>query len=152
MEKDITDCDNKDIIELLIKEKISNTVVEICKYHELDGQCLLCFEDRDFHEHPFDKIKLGDKKRFMLFVKRIQKKNRHAMHELGLYDDTVQTPSTNINFVGTNLSHLGYNIHNKENDEYENKQPELAFTTNIKASKLKPEVWKTAIALGKLKK
>lgn len=149
MDKEITDYDNKDIIELLIKEKVSSALVEICRYHDLDGQCLLCLEDQDFHEHPFDKVKLGEKKRFMLFVKRIQKKNRDAMHELGLCDETVQTPSTNINFVGTNLSHLGYNIHNKEHREFAyTRKPELSFRSDIKASKLKPEVWKTAIALG----
>lgn len=149
MAKEITDYDNKDVVDLLIKEKISSVVIEICSFHDIDGQCLLSLEDRDFHEHPFDKLKLGDKKRFILFVKKLQKNNRNAMYELGLCEDlAAHSPSTNINFVGTNLSHLGYNIRNNRSNYGYTGNTEI-FNTDVRASRLKPEIWKTALALGK---
>lgn len=148
MENDIKNYTNKDVIELLVEEKVSSVVIEICKFHDIDGQCLLCLEDRDFYEHPFDKLKLGDKKRFILFVKKIQKCNRNAMCELGLCDESEVHPSANINFLGTNLSNLGYNIHNSANHDFGYTSPDISFSTDVRASKLKSEIWKTAISLG----
>lgn len=151
MESDILNWGNKEVEELLHKENISSCLIEICKTHDIDGPCLLSFVDRDFHTHPFDQLKLGERKRFILLVKKLQRHNRSAMMELGLCDDLIN-PATNINFLGTNLSHLSYDLHNKIPNE-------LSFAGNtecvssyppadIKASKLRPEVWKTAIALG----
>ncbi|KAL0892365.1 hypothetical protein ABMA27_015499 [Loxostege sticticalis] len=152
MESDIINWTNKDVLDLLHKEKISGLVTDICRTHDLDGQCLLSFVDRDFYEYPFDQLKLGDRKRFILVVKKLQRNNRAAMYELGLCDDQMlASASTNINFLGTNLSHLSYNLHNKIPTEISRgRNPEFvsSFTPDVKASKLKPEVWKTAIALG----
>ncbi|XP_028161084.1 ceramide phosphoethanolamine synthase-like [Ostrinia nubilalis] len=152
MESDIINWTNKEVQDLLHKEKISGLVTDICRTHDLDGQCLLSFVDRDFYEYPFDQLKLGERKRFILLVKKLQRNNRNAMYELGLCDDQMlASASTNINFLGTNLSHLSYNLHNKIPTEYSRgRNPEFVstFTPDVKASKLKPEVWKTAIALG----
>lgn len=152
MESDIINWTNKEVLDLLHKDKISSQVVDICRTHDLDGQCLLSFVDRDFYEYPFDQLMLGDRKRFILFVKKLQRNNRGAMYELGLCDDQMlANASTNINFLGTNLSHLSYNLHNKIPSEFScGRNPEYVsnFAPDVRASKLKPEVWKTAIALG----
>jgi hypothetical protein len=152
MEANIINWTNKEVIDLLLIENISLCAVEICKLHDIDGQCLLSFVDRDFYEFPFDQLKLGERKRFILLVKKLQRNNRSAMCELGLCDDQQPTnASTNINFLGTNLSHLSYNLHNKIPSEFiVGRRPEYVsnFNPDLKASKLKPEVWKTAIALG----
>ncbi|XP_021200869.1 ceramide phosphoethanolamine synthase isoform X2 [Helicoverpa armigera] len=150
MESDIINWSNKEVLELLHKEKISSIITDICKSQDIDGQCLLSFVDRDFYDFPFDQLKLGERKRFILFVKKLQKHNRTAMFELGLCDDALSNPSTNINFLGTNLSHLSYNLHNKiPNDIYvRNSECVSSFTPDVKASRLRPEIWKTAIALG----
>ncbi|XP_060800919.1 ceramide phosphoethanolamine synthase [Amyelois transitella] len=151
MESDILNWSNEDVLELLHKDKITGYIVDICKSHDIDGQCLLSFIDRDFYEYPFDQLKLGERKRFILFVKRLQKSNRNAMFELGLCDENLTNPSTNINFLGTNLSHLSYNLHNRVPNEfaYERNTDCVAnFNPEVKASKLKPEIWKTALALG----
>ncbi|CAH0407637.1 unnamed protein product [Chilo suppressalis] len=154
MDSNIINWNNKEVAELLHKENISTCAIEICKLHDIDGQCLLSFVDRDFYEYPFDQLKLGDRKRFILLVKKIQRNNRSAMCELGLCEDQfLANASTNINFLGTNLSHLSYNLHNKMPQEFcysHNREFISNFTPDVKASKLKPEVWKTAIALGYL--
>lgn len=151
MESDIINWSNKEVVDLLHKDNISDPVIEICKFHDIDGQCLLSFVDRDFYECPFDQVKLGERKRFILLVKKIQKINRTAMFELGLCDDLLlSNPSTNINFLGTNLSHLSYNLHNKLPSEICNRKTECVstYTPEAKASRLRPEIWKTTIALG----
>ncbi|KAJ0180032.1 hypothetical protein K1T71_004623 [Dendrolimus kikuchii] len=151
MESNIINWRNKEILDLLKKEKISSDIVDICKLNDIDGQCLLCLIDRDFYEFPFNKLKLGERKRFILVVKKLQRLNRSAMYELGLYDENISSnPATNINFLGTNLSHLSYNLHNKiPNELYTNNAECMAsYTPEVKASRLKPEIWKTAIALG----
>lgn len=150
MESDIVNWSNKEVLELLHKGKISGSVIEICRTHDVDGQCLLSFVDRDFYETPFEQLKLGERKRFILLVKKLQKNNRAAMFELGLSDDLLSNPSTNINFLGTNLSHLSYNLHNRlPNELYKTKSECVStYTPEAKASRLKPEIWKTAIALG----
>lgn len=157
MASDIINWNNKEVLDLLHKEKISITIKEICRTQDIDGQCLLSFVDRDFYECPFHKLKLGERKRFILLVKKLQKHNRTAMFELGLCDDQqLSNPSTNINFLGTNLSHLSYNLHNKLPSEiYSSTRSEArvaSYTPEAKASRLKPEIWKTAIALGMYKK
>lgn len=151
MESDIINWTNKEVLDLLHKDKISNPVIEICKVHDIDGQCLLSFVDRDFYESPFDRVKLGERKRFILLVKKLQRNNRTAMFELGLCDDLLlSNPSTNINFLGTNLSHLSYDLHNKLSTEIYSRKTECVptYTPEAKASRLRPEIWKTAIALG----
>ncbi|XP_049866093.1 ceramide phosphoethanolamine synthase-like [Pectinophora gossypiella] len=149
MESDIINWSNKEVLDLLYKENISSVVMDFCRINDIDGQCLLSFVDRDFYEYPFDKLKLGERKRFILLVKKLQKHNRAAMYELGLCEEALGNPSTNINFLGTNLSHLSYNLHNRSPAEYYGGTTEFAnFSPEVKASKLKPEVWKTAIALG----
>lgn len=151
MESDIINWSNKEVLDLLHKEKISSIITEICKSQDIDGQCLLSFMDRDFYDFPFDHLKFGERKRFILLVKKLQKQNRNAMFELGLCEDSLSNPSTNINFLGTNLSHLSYNLHNKLPSEIyvrNNSECVSSFTPDVKASRLKPEIWKTAIALG----
>ncbi|KAL4708358.1 hypothetical protein ACJJTC_019594 [Scirpophaga incertulas] len=152
MESDIINWTNKEVLELLQKDNISSCVIDICRYNDIDGKCLLSFVDRDFYECPFEKLRLGERKRFILLVKKLQKNNRMAMCELGLYDEQLlASASTNINFLGTNLSHLSYNLRNKvPTDLVYERNPDCmsSFTPDFKASKLKPEVWKTAIALG----
>lgn len=151
MESNITNWSNKEILDLLKKENISSDIIDICKLNDIDGQCLLCLVDRDFYEFPFNKLKLGERKRFILLVKKLQRLNRSAMYELGLCDEDISSnPATNINFLGTNLSHLSYNLHNKiPNDLYANTTECMSsYTPEVKASRLKPEIWKTAIALG----
>lgn len=151
MDVDIVNWSNKEVLELLHKEKISQIIKDICKSQDIDGQCLLSFVDRDFYDYPFDQLKLGERKRFILLVKKLQRKNRNAMYELGLCEDhTLSNPATNINFVGTNLSHLSYNLHNQLQNELYGRNTECMsnYTPDKNASRLKPEIWKTAIALG----
>lgn len=148
MESEIVNWSNKEVLDLLHKEKISSIVIDVCNAQDIDGQCLLSFVDRDFYEFPFDQLKLGERKRFILLVKKLQKHNRAAMLDLGLCDELS---STNINFLGTNLSHLSYNLHNKiPSDLSFSRKTECmpSFTPDVKASRLSPEVWKTAISLG----
>ncbi|XP_063532698.1 ceramide phosphoethanolamine synthase [Cydia strobilella] len=152
MELDVINWTNKEVLDLLHKDRISNFIVDICKSHDIDGQCLLSFVDRDFYEFPFDQLKLGERKRFILSVKKLQRQNRGAMCELGLCDENaLVNPSTNINFLGTNLSHLSYNLQHKLPSEFSyesNNECVPTFSPDAKASKLKPEIWKTALALG----
>ncbi|XP_072940754.1 sphingomyelin synthase-related protein 1-like [Epargyreus clarus] len=151
MEANIIKWTNKEVIDLLHKDKISSFIVDICKSQDIDGQCLLSFVDRDFYEYPFDQLKLGERKRFILLVKKLQRNNRTAMCELGLCDDHMSSnPATNINFVGTNLSHLSYNLHSQLQNELTYGRTSECVTNyaDVKASRLKPEIWKTAIALG----
>lgn len=141
---------NKEVLDLLHKENVTSFIINICKSHDIDGQCLLSFVDRDFYDNPFDQLKFGERKRFILLVKKLQRKNRSAMMELGLCDDLLNS-ATNINFLGTNLSHLSYNLHNKIPTEIaytENTECISSFPPEVKASRLRPEIWKTAIALG----
>ncbi|VVC90168.1 ceramide phosphoethanolamine synthase-like isoform X2 [Leptidea sinapis] len=139
---------NKEVNDLLCKEKISSVIVDICRTQDIDGQCLLSFMDRDFYEYPFDKLKLGERKRFILLVKKLQKDNKNAMCQLGLCDE-VLNPATNINFLGTNLSHLSYNLHNQlQRELYTRTEDYVSNYADKRASKLRPEVWKTAIAMG----
>ncbi|XP_013134440.1 PREDICTED: sphingomyelin synthase-related 1-like [Papilio polytes] len=152
MEVDVIKWNNKEVLDLLQRDKLSSHIIDVCRSQDIDGKCLLSFIDRDFYEYPFDQLKLGERKRFILLVKKLQKKNRISMYELGLCDDPVfNNPATNINFLGTNLSHLSYNLHNQlQNEISYSKTTDCIsnFTPDVKASKLKPEVWKTCIALG----
>lgn len=146
MDLNIVSWNNKDVLDFLRTENISSDVINVCKQHEIDGQCLLSLEDRDFYDYPLNELtKLGARKKFMLLVKKLQKENRRAMVDLGLCDD-YRIPSS-LSIVGANISHVGFNMRRSTNEHNSEMIPSAA--ANNKASRLKPEIWKTAIALGK---
>lgn len=149
---------NLDVKDWLIKEKMSVDVISVITYNVLDGPCILSLNERDFSENPINTLQLRDRKRLFLIVKCLQKQNQTAMIQLGLAEPLIKHyTSANVNFMGSNLSNLGYDVGRGVNDcreqlnnnEFEPDAQSRPASEDGRASRLKPEVWKAFLSLCK---
>lgn len=156
MAKEVVNWTCDDVRNYLQQEEMSQSVKDFCSAQEIDGQCLLALVERDFYESPFHKLTFGERKKFYLLVKALQRDSRSWMIALGLCGVcSFNATSANIHFAGTNLSHLGYNGSVKsttadcaENVNYhESETLSRLGSEDGRASRLKPEIWKTFLSL-----
>jgi hypothetical protein len=78
-----------DEVYLFIKrEKVSDSIVNALRHERIDGKSLLILNERDIYrlEHKYHLL-LGDLKRFLLVVNKIQQQNRQCLIYLGILDN-----------------------------------------------------------------
>ncbi|KAK3559744.1 hypothetical protein QTP86_020754 [Hemibagrus guttatus] len=78
----------KQVGRWLRDEGFSDYVELLCNKHRLDGTSLLTLTEFDLRSPPLELKVLGDIKRLMLCVRRLQKQNADALEELGFTHDT----------------------------------------------------------------
>lgn len=78
----------KQVGRWLRDEGFSDYVELLCNKHRLDGTSLLTLTEFDLRSPPLELKVLGDIKRLMLCVRRLQKQSADALEELGFTHDT----------------------------------------------------------------
>ncbi|XP_053094384.1 sphingomyelin synthase-related protein 1 [Pangasianodon hypophthalmus] len=78
----------KQVGRWLRDEGFSDYVELLCNKHRLDGTSLLTLTEFDLRSPPLELKVLGDIKRLMLCVRKLQKQNADVLEELGFAHDT----------------------------------------------------------------
>lgn len=78
----------KQVGRWLRDEGFSDYVELLCNKHRLDGTSLLTLTEFDLRSPPLELKVLGDIKRLMLCVRKLQKQNADVLEELGFAPDT----------------------------------------------------------------
>ncbi|XP_060795126.1 sphingomyelin synthase-related protein 1 [Neoarius graeffei] len=125
-------------------EGFSDYVELLCNKHRLDGTSLLTLTEFDLRSPPLELKVLGDIKRLMLCVRKLQKQNANVLEELGFGQDTHSPQG------GTGVEWLcnGDSVRNRDSvsDVLGGEQ----FYSNGKHKqqnrRLDPEYWKTTLS------
>ncbi|XP_031439199.1 sphingomyelin synthase-related protein 1 [Clupea harengus] len=134
----------------------------LCDQHRLDGQSLLSLREDDLRKPPLQMTVLGDIKRIILAVHRLQSKNPSAMQELGLtHSDGYPSLGTTTQChgrhphggacEGTVVSGLQApcqgNGHHHHHHHSPSPEPWHLSNGKWKDEELDPEYWKTALSV-----
>lgn len=82
----------KQVGRWLRDEGFSDYVELLCNKHRLDGTSLLSLSEFDLRSPPLELKVLGDIKRLMLSVRKLQKQNVDVLEELCFAHDTLSPP------------------------------------------------------------
>lgn len=139
----------KHVAKWLKEEGFCDYVDLLCNKHRLDGTSLLALSEYDLRSPPLELKVLGDIKRLMVSIRKLQKQNVDVLEELGVPFDGLSPSSS-----GSNLDWLGNGDQGRDCDstdtapvgeEYNHSQ-----YTNGKYKqqmrRLDPEYWKTVLS------
>ncbi|KAM9425840.1 sphingomyelin synthase-related protein 1-like [Pholidichthys leucotaenia] len=137
----------KHVAKWLKEEGFCDYVDLLCNKHRLDGISLLALSEYDLRSPPLELKVLGDIKRLMVSIRKLQKQNIDVLEELGLpYDGQSPTcsggtldwlcngdPSRDCD--STDTAPVGEEYHQYTNGK---------FKQNMR--RLDPEYWKTVLS------
>lgn len=141
-----------DVNEFLKREfKVSESLLTALQKEKVDGRSLLILNERDVYrlEHKYHLL-LGDVKRFLLVINKIQQTNRQCLIYLGILDNQN-------NLITNSLSHnnSSYPPHHQNifNHEIERISPANSVDGSNNSGQfatcIQPEFFKTTVSLGK---
>lgn len=143
-----------DVYELLKFNKVSESVLQCIQKEKMCGKSLLIISERDVYhlEHKYHLL-LGDVKRFLLVVNKIQQQNRQCLIYLGILDNQnnliTNLLSHNINSNSSNYPHHHQNIFNHEIERISPANSVDGSNSGRQfATCIQPEFFKTTISLG----
>lgn len=153
-----------------LKDKIdSNSIQNAVLEEKIDGKTLLLLNERDFYalENKYS-IKLGDQKRLLLLVNKLQNENRSCLVYLGLLDNQSNLVNTLVH------NPTQHHLHHHHSSGYHQSHPHNILTErdrnrllqdverispansvdgsnsgNPAFATCKPEFFKTVVSLGK---
>ncbi|XP_026170971.1 sphingomyelin synthase-related protein 1 isoform X1 [Mastacembelus armatus] len=137
----------KHVAKWLKEEGFCDYVDLLCNKHRLDGTSLLALSEYDLRSPPLELKVLGDIKRLMVSIRKLQKQNIDVLEELGLpFDGHSPTgsggsldwlcngdPSRDCD--STNTAPVGEEYHQYTNGKYKQQ-----------TRRLDPEYWKTVLS------
>lgn len=154
---------NVDHVQNFLKSKFeSNSVVNAVLEEKIDGKTLLLLNERDLYalESKYS-IKLGDLKRLVLIINKLQSENRNCLVYLGLLDNQ----SNLINTLVHNPTQHHYHHHQQSQNIISERNRLLQDVERISPANsvdgsnsgnnpvafatCKPEFFKTVVSLGK---
>lgn len=163
MSENILNWNVEKVVKFISTKFDSSAVVSAIKEEKIDGKTLLLLNERDLYslENKYS-IKLGDLKRLVLIINKLQSENRNCLVYLGLID-------SQSNLVNTLVHNPTHHHHNHQNYH---QQPQNILTernrllhdverispaNSVDGSNLgnpafatcKPEFFKTVVSLGK---
>jgi hypothetical protein len=138
----------------LKSQKVCDGVLNAIRSEKIDGKSLLILNERDIYrlEHKYHLL-LGDLKRFLLVVNKIQQQNRQCLIYLGLLDNQNNL-ITNLLSHTTSPSNFP---HHHANSLFENQIERISPANSVDggsssgrqfATCIQPEFFKTTISLG----
>ncbi|XP_062858782.1 sphingomyelin synthase-related protein 1 isoform X2 [Trichomycterus rosablanca] len=133
----------KQVGRWLREEGFSDYVDLLCNKHRLDGTSLLTLTEFDLRSPPLELKVLGDIKRLMLSVRKLQKQNADALEELGFVHDTHSPLGGNdclCNGDSVRDCDRAVDALGGEHSHYSNGKQKP------QNRRLDPEYWKTAVA------
>ncbi|XP_074651667.1 sphingomyelin synthase-related protein 1-like [Tubulanus polymorphus] len=111
-----------DVSDWLTENDLSQYIELLCAKHKLDGKSLLTLTESDLRQPPLNLEIVGDIKRLMIGIWKLQKLNSESCYLL-MPDDSSSASDRSMN-----------------EDEITNDRP------GIKSKNLDPELWKTALS------
>lgn len=137
----------KHVAKWLKEEGFCDYVDLLCYKHRLDGTSLLALSEYDLRSPPLELKVLGDIKRLMVSIRKLQKQNVDLLEELGLpFDGSSPTGSgSGLDWLcngdsgrdcdGADTAPVGEEYHQYTNGKYKQQ-----------ARRLDPEYWKTVLS------
>uniref|UniRef100_A0A669ETX2 Sphingomyelin synthase-related protein 1 n=1 Tax=Oreochromis niloticus TaxID=8128 RepID=A0A669ETX2_ORENI len=137
----------KHVAKWLKEEGFCDYVDLLCNKHRLDGTSLLALSEYDLRSPPLELKVLGDIKRLMVSIRKLQKQNIDLLEELGLpYDGHSPTGSGgSLDWLcngdpgrdcdSTDTAPVGEEYHQYTNGKYKQQM-----------RRLDPEYWKTVLS------
>ncbi|CAL8381011.1 sphingomyelin synthase-related protein 1 isoform X2 [Gadus morhua] len=137
----------KHVARWLKEEGFCDYVDLLCNRHRLDGTSLLSLSEYDLRSPPLELKVLGDIKRLMLSIRKLQKQNMDLLEELGLpFDGHSPTgPGGGLDWLcngdggrecdSAETAPVGEEYHQYTNGKYKQQ-----------SRRLDPEYWKTALS------
>lgn len=151
----------------LQREGFGEYVDLLCAQHRLDGLSLLALTEADLRGPPLGLTVLGDIKRLIIALRRLQRQNQSQLEELGLqFADSVPAGSlldpvehactfegADGRFIGGDGFCSGSMLRQRRGESYGYSSGETLRHTHFNgrcrqhlAGRLDPEVWKTVIS------
>lgn len=141
------------VAKWLKEEGFCEYVDALCNKHRLDGITLLTLSEYDLRSPPLEIKVLGDIKRLMLSIRKLQKHNIDVLEELGYNHDSsiASLPSSFGSLQGTDWfcngdvqrdSDDGEPDHDSNVDQYQYANGK----SKPPVRRLDPEYWKTALS------
>lgn len=137
----------KHVAKWLKEEGFCDYVDLLCSKHRLDGTSLLSLSEYDLRSPPLELKVLGDIKRLMVSIRKLQKQNIDVLEELGLpFDGHSPTGSGgSLDWLcngdpgrdcdSTDTAPVGEEYHQYTNGKYKQQM-----------RRLDPEYWKTVLS------
>lgn len=137
----------KHVAKWLKEEGFCDYVDLLCNKHRLDGTSLLALSEYDLRSPPLELKVLGDIKRLMVSIRKLQKQNLDVLEELGLpFDGHSPTGSggsldwlcngdSGRDCDSTDTAPVGEEYHQYTNGKYKQQ-----------TRRLDPEYWKTVLS------
>uniref|UniRef100_A0A4W3HSG1 Sphingomyelin synthase-related protein 1 n=1 Tax=Callorhinchus milii TaxID=7868 RepID=A0A4W3HSG1_CALMI len=138
---------SKNTAKWLKEEGFSEYVDLLCNKHRLDGIALLTLTEYDLRSPPLELKVLGDIKRLMVSIRKLQKQNKDLLEEMGYNNDewldaTVRHSNSiqNTDWLCNGVEHLmGASAGGSIDEQHQN------ANGKCKHRRLDPEFWKTAL-------
>jgi hypothetical protein len=141
-----------EVHEFLKREKVTEALLTAIQKEKIDGKALLILNERDVYrlEHKYHLL-LGDVKRLLLVINKIQQQNRQCLIYLGILDNQ-NSLVTNLLSHNNNSSNYPHHHQNIFNQEIERISPANSVDGSNSgrqfATCIQPEFFKTTISLG----
>ncbi|XP_041427104.1 sphingomyelin synthase-related protein 1 isoform X3 [Xenopus laevis] len=139
----------KHVAKWLKEEGFCDYVDLLCNHHRLDGTALLALTEYDLRSPPLEIKVLGDIKRLMLSIRKLQKQHSGVLEELGLSSES-QIGSLSINATPSSdwlcNGELSQEYNGLVRDSGMDQHQYSNGKTKNPAKRLDPEYWKTAIS------
>ena len=143
----------EEVFMLLREKSVSENILNAIKFEKIDGKSLLVLNERDIYklEHKYHLL-LGDLKRFLLVVNKIQQENRNCLIYLGILDNQNNLIT---NLLSQNTSSSNYQ-HHPNMFSQESQIERISPANSVDGSNsggqyatcIQPEFFKTAVSLG----
>ena len=137
----------------LKKENVSEALLKAIQSESIDGKSLLILNERDVNslEHKYSLL-LGDIKRFLLVINKIQQQNRQCLIYLGVLDNQNNLITNLLSHNNSNNYPHHHHHQNIFNQEIERISPANSVDGSSSgrqyATSIQPELFKTAVSLG----
>lgn len=139
-----------DVFKMLSEKCVAENILNAVAKEKIDGKSLLILNERDIYklEHKYQLL-LGDLKRFLLVVNKIQQDNRKCLIYLGILDNQNNL-ITNLITSNTNSYQHPTSICSQENhiDRISPENSVDGSTGERYATSIQPEFFKTMVSLG----
>lgn len=143
----------EEVYNHLKKENVSECLLKAIQSESIDGKSLLILNERDVNglEHKYSLL-LGDIKRFLLVINKIQQQNRQCLIYLGVLDNQNNLITNLLSHNNSNSYPHHHHHQNIFNQEIERISPANSVDGSSSgrqyATTIQPELFKTAVSLG----
>lgn len=151
MEGSVLNYSVNEVYDFLKREKVNEVLLTAIQKEKIDGKALLILNERDIYrlEHKYH-VLLGDIKRLLLVINKIQIQNRQCLIYLGILDNQNNLITNLLSHNhSSNYPHHHQNIFNQEIERISPANSVDGSNSGGQyATCIQPEFFKTTISLG----